>query len=113
MLDTGAAISLISDFMWQTVNNGKLSLASWDGHKLVGVEGSAIPVLGVTTSSINFTGIDVSGDFVVARELSSDAILELDFFECNCCCINTEQRTLHLKGRALCLTRDSDSTLRV
>ena len=91
MLDTGAAISLISDCVWQTINDGKLNLANWDGHKLVGVEGSAIQILGVTHLSVNFVGVNVNGDFVVARELNSDVILGLEFLEHNHCCINTEQ----------------------
>ena len=38
MLDTGAAISLISDQTWRSIDSGKTSLANWDGHKLVGIE---------------------------------------------------------------------------
>ena len=49
MLDTGAAISLISDQTWRSIDSGKTSLANWDGHKLVGIKGSAIPILGVAT----------------------------------------------------------------
>ena len=45
MLDTGAAISLISDRTWGLIGE-EASLANWNGHKLVDVEGSAIPVLG-------------------------------------------------------------------
>ena len=111
MLDTGAAISLISDQTWHSINSGKTSLANWDGHKLVGIEGSAIPILGVAQNlSINFAGIEVSGGFIVASALNSEAILGLDFLERNQCCINTEQKVLHLKGRALRLTRDTNST---
>ena len=39
MLDTGAAMSLISDQTWHSIDNGETTLTSWDGHKLVGVEG--------------------------------------------------------------------------
>jgi len=106
MLDTGAAISLISDRTWDLID-GKTSLANWDGHKLVGVEGSIIPVLGVAQNlSINFAGVEVIGDFIVASALNAEAILGLDFLERNQCCINTEQKVLHLNGRALQLTRD-------
>jgi len=110
MLDTGAAISLISDRTWNLINGGQTNLANWDGHKLVGVEGSPIPILGVAQNlRINFAGIKVSGDFIVANALNSEAILGLDFLEHNQCCINTEQKVLHLKGRALRLTRDLNS----
>ena len=49
------------------------------------------------------------GDFIVASALNSAAILGLDFLENNQCCINTEQKELHLKGRALPLTRDPNT----
>ena len=107
MLDTGAAISLISDRTWRSLDSGEMTLASWDGHKLVGVEGSAIPILGVAQNlNINFAGMEVDGDFVVASALNSEAILGLDILERNQCCINMEQKVLHLKGKALHLTRD-------
>ena len=79
MLDTGAAISLISDRTWGLIGE-EASLANWDGHKLVGVEGSAIPVLGVAQNlNINFAGVEVQGDFIVVSVLNSEAILGLDF----------------------------------
>jgi len=86
----------------------QLSKLGWSQIN-IGVEGSAIPILGVTTNQFEhkFCGCNVS---VVDKELNSDAILGLDFFEHNHCCINTEQRTLHLKGRALCLMQDPNST---
>ena len=107
MLDTDAAINLISDQTWRSLDSGEMTLASWDGHKLVGVEGSAISILGVAHNlSINFVGMEVDGDFVMASALNSEAILGLDFLECNQCWINTEQKVLHLKGKVLDLTRD-------
>jgi len=67
MLDTGAAISLISDQTWGLIGGEEASLANWEGHKLVDIEGSAIPVLGVAQNLIiNFAGIEVRGDFIVA-----------------------------------------------
>ena len=107
MFDTGAAVSLISDRTWCSLDSGEMTLASWDGHKLVGVEGSAIPILGVAHNvSINFVGMKVDGDLVMASALNSEAILGLEFLECNQCCNNTEQKVMHLKGKVLHLTRD-------
>ena len=40
----------------------------------------------------------------MAKTLSTEAILELDFLEQNHCIINAEQKVLHLKGRALALS---------
>lgn len=44
IFDTGAAISLISDQAWSLIDDEKSSLANWDGHNLVSVEVSIIPV---------------------------------------------------------------------
>jgi len=100
---------LVLRFMY--VLCSEASLANWKGHKLVGVEGSAIPVLGVAQNLIiNFAGVEVRRDFIVASALNSDAILGLDFLENNQCCVNTEQKVLHLKGRALPLNRDLNTS---
>ena len=101
------SVSSVIEHGVHLIVENQMTLASWDGHKLVGIEGSAIPILGVTQNlSINFTGMEVDGDFVVASALNSEAILGLDFLERNQCCINMEQKVLHLKGKALHLTRD-------
>ena len=69
----------------------------------MGVEGSPIPISGVASVDVGFSGVTVKGDCIVAKSLTTEAILGLDFLEQNHCVINTEQKVLHLKGRSLAL----------
>ena len=75
----------------------------------MGVEGTPIPVVGVADVEVSFSGVNVQAEFIVAKALSADAILGLDFLEQNRCVINAEQRVLYLKGRALALS-NTEST---
>ena len=71
------------------------------------VEGSPITVLGTATLDVSLGGITVQSDFLVAADLSSKAIIGLDFLEEHEAVINLGQGTLHLKGRAITLGRIS------
>ena len=105
MLDTGASVSLLNNETWKqlSVNNSgeATALQPWGGSQLVGVEGSPIVVQGVATIDIILPGQVVSTDILVARGLNMQAILGLDFLEKHQCVINTEQRILHMHGRAI------------
>jgi len=59
MLDTGASASLLKDKVWSKVARSK-GLSTWLGHKLVGVEGSPISILGTATIDIFLSGVMIS-----------------------------------------------------
>jgi len=61
----------------------------------VGAEGSTIPVRGVAKLDFTMAGILMTAEFLVTDQLSSEAILGLDFLEQNKCIINAEQHTVH------------------
>jgi len=109
MLDTGASVSLLSESMWESINANDTSheLKHWTGSQLVGVDGSTLVIRGETTINITLAGRVVTGDVLVAGGLGMPAILGLDFLEKNSCVINTEQRVLHMHGRAIPLHCDS------
>ena len=68
--------------MWcQLEGENCCSLALWDGHKLVGVEGSPISVCGVTTLHLDIAGTTFVSDFVVVDVLGVDCIVGLDFLK--------------------------------
>ena len=93
--------------MWLGITAGQgTQLEVWD-RNLVGVEGSPLSVRGATTLDITLAGIVVRSDFLVAKTLSAKAIMGLDFLENNGCIINTGQRVMHLKGKAIPLNRES------
>ena len=100
MLDTGATVSLIREDVWRKVVGANKTLVKCN-LRLVSMERSAIAILGVAALETLFTSIIVTGDFIVAKTLSTEAIIGLDFLEQNHCTINTEQKVLHLCGKAL------------
>ena len=57
------------------------SLEQWSGGRLVGVEGSSVPVHGMTTMGIQLQGQMVSIDFVVVEMLKVESLMGLDFLE--------------------------------
>ena len=100
VIDTGAAVSLKCEDMWTRITGGSVGLSLWMGSPLVGAEGSKISIKGVATMVFSIAGQKVEGDFLVTNQLSSEAILGLDFLEQNQCVINAEQHTVHLQGKA-------------
>ena len=80
MIDTGATVSLFKKTVWcQLEGEHGCSLSPWDGHKLVGVEGSPVSVCGVTTLHLDIAGTTFVSDFVVVDALGVDCIIGLDF----------------------------------
>jgi len=103
MIDTGAAVSLVRRDVWEQVEESHSNMASWSGCRLVGAEGSTIPVRGVAKLDFTMAGILMTAEFLVTDQLSSEAILGLDFLEQNKCIINAEQHTVHINGKAISL----------
>jgi len=113
MIDTGAAVSLIRADAWKPAVGSQPTIFPWTGCQLVGVEGSKIGVKGVSTLKFTIAGVMVEADFLITEQLSSEAILGLDFLEQYQCVINADQHTLHLQGKAVPLcggTRRSNNT---
>lgn len=81
MIDTGAAVSLIREDIWEKVAGSKPTLTAWTGCQLVGAEGSPIEIKGIATITFLIAGQRVHGDFLVTNRLNSEAILGLDFLE--------------------------------
>eukprot|EP00731_Ephydatia_muelleri_P038117 Em0659g1a len=80
MIDTGATVSLFKKTVWcQLEGEHGCSLSPWDGHKLVGVEGSPVSVCAVTTLHLDIAGTTFVSDFVVVDALGVDCIIGLDF----------------------------------
>ena len=109
MIDTGASVSLIREDAWSSLATECHKLLPWQGCRLIGAEGSEICVKGVVTLELQIDDITVRGDFLVTSRLSSEIILGLDFLEQNHCVINTDQKTLHLQGKAIPLKSGLES----
>ena len=100
MLDAGAAVSLHRKDVWNNVD-GEQQFSPWTGPRLVGVEGTPLEVHGVATLEMIMAGESFLVDFVVVAILRAQLILGLDFLESHQCVVNTGQKTLHLKDRAV------------
>ena len=107
MVDTGASVSLLHADIWNEITaNCDCGLESWH-RKFIGVEGSPLSVLGTVNLGVGLGGITVQNDFLVAAELSSKAIIGLDFLEKHEVVVNLGQGVLHLKGQAIPLGKKS------
>ena len=82
LVDTGAAVSLLRDDAWARSNAERActeSLKPWSNPRLVGVDGSPLPVLGCARVEIDLAGEKLPMDVVVVSTLTTEAILGLDF----------------------------------
>ena len=82
LLDTGAAVSLISRDVWRRVNAKQpTKLQPWSDQKLVGVDGSPLEVHGQVCVSITAQGKALETEALVVSPLTTEGILGLDFLK--------------------------------
>ena len=103
ILDTGVSVSLLSSDVWEQISNKTQAntLEPWTGPQLTGVEGSPIVIHGVIAIDITIAGEVLRADILVASIISAQAILGLDILQDVKCVINTDQRVLHIAGKAI------------
>ena len=111
MLDTGAAVSLVRKDVWDRLGGAsRFGLSPWRGRHLVGVEGSTVPVCGVTTLDFHLADQAFSVDLVVVDSLKVESILGLDFLEKHHGIIDLSKMVLQLKGVSIQLQHHADSS---
>ena len=96
VLDTGAAVCLLRKDVWDRTNTTHRPLQPWNGSKLVSVDGSPVPFLGVAELDITVQEVKIQQEVIVVESLTAMGILGLDFLECNHGNIDTSKRTLYL-----------------
>ena len=74
---------------------------------MVGVEGSSVPVHGMTTMDIQLQGQMVSIDFVVVEMLKVESLMGLDFLERYSCVVDLSEKVLQLKGVQVPLSKQT------
>ena len=108
MVDTGAAVSLLGKDVWNMLSRtSNCTLEQWSGGQLVGVEGSSVPVHGVTTMDIQLQGQMVSIDFVVVEMLKVESLMGLDFLERYSCVVDLSEKVLQFKGVQVPLSKQT------
>ena len=76
MVDTGAAVNLLGKDVWNMLSRtSNCTLEQWFRGRLVGVEGSSVPVHGMTSMDIQLQGQMVSIDFVVVEMLKVESLM--------------------------------------
>ena len=101
VLDTGAAVSLISEDVWtritKTAGVSLPELREWRGKRLVGVNGSPLSVRGFGKFQV-FLGdrhLPAEVTLIITSDLTvQEAILGLDFVETYKCVIDCGRKTL-------------------
>ena len=109
LVDTGAAMSLISERLWdRTKKTGEQLSQTGINHKLVGVQGLPLPLCGAIQVSLQIPGMGKTFpvEMLVAKSITTDVILGRDFLqehkcsvllgECNQLHFTTERVTVDL-----------------
>ena len=108
VVDTGAAVTLLDKALWDKVNNAGQVLSTWTGPPLVGVEGTRLDTWGTITAEITFSGETFKFPVLVARSLTADAILGMDFLDNNKCTLEMANKVLRFPDRGVSISlRDS------
>ena len=79
LVDTGAGVSLLSKPVWDKIKPTKAGLNPIITHRMVGVDGVPIKVDGTVSVPITIGGVTLQHDFIVAEQITAEAILGLDF----------------------------------
>ena len=92
-------MSLVRKDVWDRLGGvGSFGLSTWRGNYLVGVEGSKVPVFGVTTIQFQMANQMVMADLVVVHSLRVESILGLENHNC---VIDLPKKVLYLNGSPL------------
>ena len=96
LLDTGASVSLLRKDVWDraTIQAPGVSLLSWSGQTLVSVNGSPLTVHGHATVPVCLGTHTFCMSFTVAEDLTTEAILGLDFLKSHHCTIDMGSRSV-------------------
>ena len=96
ILDTGAAVSLISSDLWRAATLGDISqLDSWDGEQLIGVDGSPLSVAGTARVELTLEHKKVFVTMLVVDSLTAEGIIGIDFLKNHKCIIDIPNSRLH------------------
>ena len=97
ILNTGAAVTLLHKDTWDHARPRAAELETWKEPKLISVDGSPLRIHGHAEVKINLGDMELSHHVVIAEDLSSEAILGLDFLDAQGCTINTRPHTVTFK----------------
>ena len=108
LADTGSRYSILRADVWEKTKRMNATVTPWSGPLLVGVEGTALGVRGVSQLDLTIphSGTIVQ-EFVVVETLTSEAILGLDFLETQGATLDFPAKILRFRHGQFTLPMDS------
>ena len=110
LVDTGAGVSLLNKDMWDRLKSKEDLIVPAASHRLVGVDGAPLNILGSAIIPITISGMTFKHKFVIAERITADAILGLDFLEANNCVLNLAEGKITIANRSVPLLANSYTT---
>ena len=96
LLDTGSPVSLLNGSVWEKIKSPGSVLHPWTGSALIGVGGQHLQIQGTAEVQVQVAGQPFPIRMLIVDNLSTEAILGLDFMEANQCSLAVGERLLHI-----------------
>ena len=103
MLDIGAAVTLLQEDRWKEVKNVDAKLEAWQGPRLIGADGTPIPVMGQVSTEVTLAGKTFTQSMAIVHSLATEGILGMDFFKESKCTIDVGKGLQHTTARGVTL----------
>jgi len=87
LIDTGTGVSLLNKEVWDKLNQTKDALKPVVTQRIMGVDGIPNRIEGSVSVPVTIGKATVTHDFIVANEITAEAILGLDFLEAQSVCL--------------------------
>ena len=98
---------LLKSEVWEHVKSEANKLEPIMAHRIVGVDGIPIEVQSSATIQLTIAGVKFQHKFIVADQITADAILRLDFLEANKCVQNLAKGELSIDEKIVALSSHS------
>jgi len=108
LIDTGAGVCLLKSEVWERVKSVANKLEPIIAHRIVGVDGIPIKIQGSATVQLTIAGVEFRHRFIVADQITADAILGIDFLEANKCVLNLAKGELSIGEKRVSLSSHSN-----
>lgn len=104
LIDTGAGVSLLSKEVWGRLNRTEEMLRPVVSQRIVRVDGIPIKIEGSVSVPVTIGNATFNHDFIVANEITTEAILGLDFLEAKKCMLDLACGKLQIADQSVTLT---------
>ena len=96
LLDTGSPVSLLNGSVWEKIKSPDSILYPRTGSALIGVGGQYLQIQGIAEVQVQVASQFFPISVLIVDNLSTEAMLGLDFMEANQCSLAAGERLLHI-----------------